>query len=117
VELCNRDLDELVEVHARDELGSTTRTRLAPGQQRLRRRSAARSGPRPLPRPAGPAEGSARIAEIVLVTLLGLAGAGVLRAVASGTPWPRPTVRVVLGGAAAMAVTALVGQLAGVAGI
>jgi hypothetical protein len=57
VELCNRDLDELVEVHARDELGSTTRTRLAPGQQRLRRRSAARSGPRPLPRPAGPRRG------------------------------------------------------------
>jgi VIT1/CCC1 family predicted Fe2+/Mn2+ transporter len=52
-----------------------------------------------------------------LVTLLGLAGAGILGAAASGTRWPRPTLRVVLGGSAAMAVTALVGHLAGVAGI
>ncbi|HEY5136446.1 MAG TPA: VIT1/CCC1 transporter family protein [Coriobacteriia bacterium] len=117
-ELSDRDLDDLVEVHARDELGFHDAHLARPGQAALASAiSFSIGGLVPFVGLLGPAEGSARIAEIVLVTLLGLAGAGILGAAASGTRWPRPTLRVVLGGSAAMAVTALVGHLAGVAGI
>ena len=59
---------------------------------------------------------TARLAAIVVVTILGLALAGVLGARAAGTTLLRPTLRVVLG-MAAMLVTALIGRLAGVAGL
>jgi VIT1/CCC1 family predicted Fe2+/Mn2+ transporter len=57
----------------------------------------------------------AQMIAIVAVTLVGLAVAGMLGARAAGTPMLRPALRVVLGGGAAMAVTTLVGQLAGIA--
>ncbi|MFI6847784.1 VIT family protein [Kitasatospora sp. NBC_00085] len=60
---------------------------------------------------------TARLWLIVAVTLLGLAGAGVLAARAAGTGVLRPTVRVVLGGGLAMAITAAVGQIANVSGV
>ncbi|MFI6448846.1 VIT1/CCC1 transporter family protein [Kitasatospora sp. NPDC050543] len=60
---------------------------------------------------------TARLWLIVAVTLLGLAGAGVLAARAAGTGVLRPTVRVVLGGGLAMAITAAVGQIADVSGV
>jgi VIT1/CCC1 family predicted Fe2+/Mn2+ transporter len=56
-----------------------------------------------------------RMVATVLVTLVGLAVAGMFGARAAGTPTLRPAVRVVVGGGAAMAITTLVGQLAGVA--
>jgi VIT1/CCC1 family predicted Fe2+/Mn2+ transporter len=56
-----------------------------------------------------------KMAGIVLVTLFGLALAGMLGARAAGTPPLRPSLRVVAGGGAAMVVTTLVGQIAGVA--
>jgi len=117
-ELSNRDLDELVLVHARDELGFHDVHRARPGQAALA--SAASfsfGGMVPFLGLLGPAQGDARIVLIVVVTVVGLAVAGALGAIAAGTRWPRPTLRVVLGGSAAMAVTALVGHLAGVAGI
>ncbi|KJE23824.1 putative membrane protein [Frankia torreyi] len=64
---------------------------------------------------AAPA-GTARLLLIVAVTVLGLAVAGALAARAAGTALLRPTLRVVLGGCVAMAVTALVGVLADAAG-
>jgi vacuolar iron transporter family protein len=54
---------------------------------------------------------------IVAVTLAGLAAAGVAGARIAGGRVLRPALRVVLGGALAMAVTALVGQIAHVSGI
>ena len=54
---------------------------------------------------------------IVAVTLLGLAAAGVGSARIAGGRVLRPTLRVLLGGAAAMAVTALVGQIAHMSGV
>ncbi|MFG2910425.1 VIT1/CCC1 transporter family protein [Kitasatospora sp. NPDC048286] len=54
---------------------------------------------------------------IVLLTLGGLAVAGVLAARTAGTGVLRPTLRVVIGGGLAMAVTASVGQIARVSGV
>lgn len=54
---------------------------------------------------------------IVVVTLVGLVVAGILGARVAGGSTTRPALRVLLGGAAAMAVTALVGQLAHVSGV
>lgn len=54
---------------------------------------------------------------IVIVTLLGLVVAGVAGARIAGGTLVRPALRVLLGGAAAMAITALVGQIAHVAGM
>jgi vacuolar iron transporter family protein len=53
---------------------------------------------------------------IVAVTLAGLAAAGITGARVAGGPILRPSLRVLLGGALAMAVTALVGQIAQVSG-
>jgi vacuolar iron transporter family protein len=54
---------------------------------------------------------------IVAITLTGLAAAGVIGARIAGGRVLRPALRVLLGGAAAMAVTALVGQIAHVSGV
>jgi VIT1/CCC1 family predicted Fe2+/Mn2+ transporter len=54
---------------------------------------------------------------IVTVTLAGLLIAGVLGARVAGGPALRPALRVLLGGASAMAITALVGQIAHVSGV
>jgi vacuolar iron transporter family protein len=54
---------------------------------------------------------------IVAVTLIGLSVAGVLGAKVAGAGVLRPAVRVLIGGGLAMAVTALVGQLAHLSGI
>lgn len=54
---------------------------------------------------------------IVTVTLIGLAAAGVGSARIAGGRVLRPTLRVLLGGTAAMAVTALVGQIAHISGV
>lgn len=60
---------------------------------------------------------SGRIVAMVVVTVIGLAVAGLLGARAAGTRPLRPTLRVMLGGSAAMAVTSLIGHLAHVSGI
>jgi vacuolar iron transporter family protein len=58
-----------------------------------------------------------RLAAIVVVTLAGLLIAGILGAKAAGAGIARPALRVLVGGALAMAVTAAVGQLAHVSGV
>lgn len=60
---------------------------------------------------------AARLWLIVAVTLVGLAATGILAARAAGSPVARSTVRVLVGGGLAMAVTALVGQLVHAAGV
>ena len=58
-----------------------------------------------------------RLILIVTVTVVGLAAAGVLGARAAGTALMRPTVRVLIGGSAAMMVTAAIGRIANVSGL
>ena len=60
-----------------------------------------------------PAESVALV--VTIVTLLALAGLGALGAWAGGAKLLLPTLRVVFWGAAAMAVTALIGKLFGIA--
>lgn len=64
---------------------------------------------------AAVAGASTRIATIILVTLVALVGLGFLGARLGGAAPARPIARVVVGGAIAMAVTMLVGQLFGAA--
>ncbi len=117
-ELSRKPIDELVDVHARDELGLSEIHQAKPGQAALASAlSFTLGGLVPFLGLVGAFEGATRIALIVGVTIVGLMVAGILGAKAAGTAWPKPTARVVLGGTAAMAVTALVGHFAGVAGI
>jgi VIT1/CCC1 family predicted Fe2+/Mn2+ transporter len=60
---------------------------------------------------------TARLWLIVAVTLIGLAGTGILGARIAGAHPGRPALRVIIGGGLAMAVTAIVGQLVHVSGI
>jgi vacuolar iron transporter family protein len=60
---------------------------------------------------------AARLWLIVLVTLLGLATAGILAACVAGIALLRPALRVVTGGGLAMLVTALIGQLFHLSGV
>lgn len=117
-ELSDSDADTLLAVHAREELGHHEASAARPGQAALASAASFTAGGAiPLLGMLGAFEGTARILLIVVVTLVGLGLAGVLGARAAGVSWRRPTLRVVLGGAAAMAVTAVVGHLVGLAGV
>jgi vacuolar iron transporter family protein len=63
------------------------------------------------------APSSVRIAVIAVTALVFLATLGMVGARIGGAPWGRGALRVMAGGAAAMTVTALIGRLAGVAGL
>lgn len=104
-----------LEAHLRDELGHTPTSAARPVQAAFVSAGSYLSGG--LVPFLGLFAGTpaTKMAGIVLVTLLGLALAGMLGARAAGTPPLRPALRVVVGGGAAMAITTLVGQIAGVA--
>jgi VIT1/CCC1 family predicted Fe2+/Mn2+ transporter len=110
------DADPLTS-HLRDELGHSQITAARPLQAAAA--SAASffiGGLLPLLGLAAPTP-TTKLGLIVVVTLIGLAIAGILGAWIAGTALARPALRVVFGGGLAMLVTALVGQLAHVAGI
>jgi VIT1/CCC1 family predicted Fe2+/Mn2+ transporter len=109
---------DVLAAHARDELGQHETTKARPVQAAVA--SAASftlGGLVPFLGMLGPFTGTSRILAIVIVTILGLWTAGYLGARAAGAGLLTPTLRVVLGGSVAMAITAGVGQLAGIAGI
>jgi len=109
---------DVLAAHARDELGQHETTRARPVQASVA--SAASftlGGLVPFLGMLGPYAGSTRIFLIVAVTIVGLAVAGYLGARAAGAGLLTPMTRVVLGGGAAMAITAGVGHLTGAAGI
>ena len=110
------DADPL-QAHVRDELGHSEITAARPLQAAAA--SAASflvGGLVPLSGLLAPSA-AARLWLIVLVTLIGLAIAGLLAAWVAGIALVRPTLRVVIGGGLAMLVTATVGQLFHVSGI
>ena len=109
--------EDSLEAHLRDELGLSEHTKARPVQAAAASAiSFTIGGLIPFLGMLAPGE-SSRIISIVVETLLGLALAGVLGARAAGTTLGRPTARVVLGGMAAMLVTAIIGRLAGGMGI
>jgi VIT1/CCC1 family predicted Fe2+/Mn2+ transporter len=97
--------------HLRDELGQHHKTRARPTQAAIASAAAfTLGGLIPMlgmfaPTPTG------RTTTIVAITLLGLIAAGIAGAKIAGTGALRPTVRILLGGSLAMAVTAGIGQL------
>ena len=106
-----------VAAHMRDELGHTEHTRARPMQAAAA--SAASfllGGLVPFLGLVGSA-GTTRLVLIFAVTVVGLLGAGFLGARAAGGALLRPTMRVLLGGSAAMVVTALVGHLTHLSGV
>jgi VIT1/CCC1 family predicted Fe2+/Mn2+ transporter len=114
VAMALHEIDPL-EAHLRDELGHTETSAARPIQAAVVSAGSFLSGGLiPFLGLLLASTPTARIVAIVLVTLCGLALAGMLGARAAGTPMLRPAVRVVLGGGAAMAITSLVGQIAGI---
>ena len=107
---------DVLAAHARDELGLTDEGIARPGQAAIVSAGAFAAGAFIAVASLLVAPSSARAVVIVLVTLASLAGLGRLGAAAGGAPWRRPTVRVMVGGALAMSVTAGVGLLVHTAG-
>jgi VIT1/CCC1 family predicted Fe2+/Mn2+ transporter len=107
----------VLETHVRDELGLVAAGRARPLQAALvSALSFALGAALPLV-VAVVAPDSIRIASIAFAGLVFLAALGACGAVLGGAPWGRAALRVTAGGAAAMAVTALVGRLVGAAGL
>lgn len=103
--------------HLRDELGQYNHTRARPVQAASASAISFLTGGL-IPFLGMLANSSqSRIFAMVAVTVIGLALAGLLGARAAGTRLLPPTLRVMLGGSAAMAATALIGHLAHVRGI
>ncbi|MDA8331409.1 MAG: VIT family protein [Candidatus Dormibacteraeota bacterium] len=103
--------------HARDELGITDQGRARPVQAGLSSAGAFASGAilpilGALLVPVG-----ARAATLAAVALVALAILGSLGAMAGGANWRRGALRVLVGGAAAMVVTAGIGHLVGAANL
>jgi len=106
-----------LEAHLRDELGQHESTKARPLQAAAASAiSFTLGGLVPFLGMLAHGEGP-RLDLIVAVTIVGLAVAGLLGARAAGTALLRPTLRVVIGGTAAMIVTALIGRIAHVSGL
>lgn len=106
-----------LETHLRDELGHSEHSRARPLQAALASAICFTIGGLiPFLGLLGHGSGL-RLVLIVVVTVIGLAGAGLLGARVAGGALRRPTLRVVIGGSIAMAVTAAVGHLAHLSGI
>ncbi len=101
--------------HSRDELGIVEATTARPIQAALASAASFAVGAAIPLLAALLVPASAALATVVAVSLVALAILGVLGAIAGGASILRPTLRVVVWGAAAMAVTTLVGMAFGVA--
>jgi vacuolar iron transporter family protein len=107
--------DDILEIHAREELGLTPGLRARPFQAAAASASAFSAGAVLPLGAAAVAGGAVRTTAVVAVALVTLALLGVLGALAGRAPYARAAARVVLGGAGAMALTGLIGRLVGTA--
>jgi VIT1/CCC1 family predicted Fe2+/Mn2+ transporter len=102
--------------HLRDELGQHPHTKARPVQASIASAlSFIAGGLIPLMGAFAPTTG-AKVLSIVAFTLAGLIVAGIVSARASGSALLKPTMRVVIGGAIGMAITAGIGHLVQVSG-
>jgi vacuolar iron transporter family protein len=106
---------DLLAVHARDELGLVPGLRARPIQAALSSAAAFAVGGFLPVLAAAAVGGDVRTMAVVVVALVALALLGVLGAFAGRAPAGRAAARVVLGGAAAMALTGVIGRLVGTA--
>jgi VIT1/CCC1 family predicted Fe2+/Mn2+ transporter len=112
-ELSGHGGEALLETHARDELGLDPRHRARPVQAAAASAAAFSAGAALAVLTAAIAPGDARSPLIVCVALIALAVLGALGAIIGGARPLRPAARVVIGGAAAMAITAAIGAVTG----
>ena len=104
-----------LEAHLRDELGFSEHGVARPLQAALASAAAFACGAFAPVVIALAAPRSVGLVLVVAVTVLALAILGIVGARLGGAPWPRPTLRVLTAGIAAMAFTALVGRIVGAA--
>lgn len=107
--------DDLLAVHARDELGLDPAALARPGQAALVSALSFTAGALPPIAVIAVLPAAVRVWAAVVVTLLGLAVLGAVGASLGGAPRGKAAVRVCVGGTLAMAATALVGLLVGAA--
>lgn len=104
-----------LEAHLRDELGFSEHGVARPLQAALASAAAFACGAFAPVVIALAAPRSVALVLVVAGTVLALAILGIVGARLGGAPWPRPTLRVLTAGIAAMAFTALVGRIVGAA--
>ena len=102
--------------HLRDELGQVPSAEARPVQAAIASAAAFSVGGIVPLLVAWAASTEVTLAAVASTALAALAGLGVLAARAGGTPWQKPTARVVFWGALAMAVTSAVGAMFGAMG-
>ena len=103
--------------HLRDELGQFEHTKARPVQASAASAiSFTLGGVVPLIGAILPFKGS-HTASIILITLVGLIGAGLISARSAGSPYVKTTLRVLIGGSLGMAITAGIGSLVHFSGI
>ncbi len=108
---------DALEAHLRDELGQFDHTKARPAQASLASAIAYTLGGSIPLLGAIPPTSTGRIYAIVGFTLLGLLTTGAVGAKTAGSPLLKPTLRVLIGGSAGMAITAGIGNLFHLSGI
>lgn len=101
--------------HLRDELGFTEHGTARPVQAAFASAAAFACGALAPVLIAFAAPRNVALVLVVAGTVLALAVLGIVGAVLGGARWPRPTLRVLVAGIAAMTVTAIVGRIVGTA--
>lgn len=110
-------LKDPLEAHLRDELGQFEHTKARPVQAAVASAlSFTMGGFIPFLGAFAPTLG-AKAWSIVFITLVGLIGTGIISARTAGAPVLKTTIRIFIGGAIGMAITAGIGQLVHISGI
>jgi len=108
---------DALEAHLRDELGQFEHTKAKPVQAAIASAiSYTVGGIIPLLGALAPSSGTKALS-IVVFTLVGLAATGAIGANLAGSPYLKTTLRVLIGGAIGMAITAGIGSLVHLSGI
>ena len=108
---------DALEAHLRDELGQFPHTKARPVQASIASAlSFTAGGLIPFAGALAPTVGT-KVASIIVFTLVGLVGTGVLSARIAGSPYLKTTIRILIGGSLGMAITAGIGSLVHLTGI
>jgi VIT1/CCC1 family predicted Fe2+/Mn2+ transporter len=108
---------DALEAHLRDELGQFPHTKARPVQASIASAlSFTLGGLVPFVGALAPTVGT-KVLSIIVFTLLGLIGTGVLSARTAGSPYLKTTIRILIGGSLGMAITAGIGSLVHLTGI
>ena len=109
--------DGIFAAHLRDELGQFPHTKARPVQASIASAlSFTLGGLIPFAGALAPTVGT-KVMSIIVFTLLGLIGTGVLSARIAGSPYLKTTIRILIGGSLGMAITAGIGSLVHISGI